>query len=97
MATYITLSRWTQQGIENLKVSPKRLEAFKEALEKVGGQLKSFHLVMGSYDMVAIWEVPDDQTAARVALAAASRGSLRSETLRAYPEEEYRRILSSLP
>jgi|ERR1700704_5523065 uncharacterized protein with GYD domain len=97
MATYVTLSHWTQQGIEKVKDSPARLDAFKDALQKVGGQLKGFYLVMGRYDMVAIWEVPDDQAAARVMLAAGSRGSLRSETLRAYPEEEYRKILSSLP
>jgi uncharacterized protein with GYD domain len=97
MATYVTLSHWTQQGIEKVKDSPARLDAFKDALQKVGGQLKGFYLVMGRYDMVAIWEVPDDQAAARVMLAAGARGSLRSETLRAYPEEEYRKILSSLP
>jgi uncharacterized protein with GYD domain len=97
MATYVTLSHWTQQGIEKVKDSPARLDAFKDALRKVGGQLKGFYLVMGRYDMVAIWEVPDDQAAAQVMLAAGARGSLRSETLRAYPEEEYRKILASLP
>jgi uncharacterized protein with GYD domain len=97
MATYVTLSHWTQQGIEKVKDSPARLDAFKDALREVGGQLKGFYLVMGRYDMVAIWEVPDDQAAAQVMLAAGARGSLRSETLRAYPEEEYRKILASLP
>jgi uncharacterized protein with GYD domain len=97
MATYVTLSNWTQQGIEKVKDSPARLDAFKDALKKVGGQLKGFYLVMGRYDMVAIWEVPDDQAAARLMLEAGARGSLRTETLRAYPEDEYRKILSSLP
>jgi uncharacterized protein with GYD domain len=80
-----------------VKDSPARLDAFKDALKKVGGQLKGFYLVMGRYDMVAIWEVPDDQAAARLMLEAGARGSLRTETLRAYPEDEYRKILSSLP
>jgi uncharacterized protein with GYD domain len=54
-------------------------------------------MVIGRYDMVAVWEVPDDQSAAQVMLAAGARRSLRSETLRAYPEEEYRKIVSALP
>jgi uncharacterized protein with GYD domain len=71
-----------------VKDNPARLDAFKEALQKVGGQLKGFCLVMGRYDMVAVWEVPDDQSAARVTLVAGSRESLRSETLRAYPKRD---------
>ena len=42
MATYITLFRFTQQGIENIKESPSRLERAKEAIRAAGGEMKAY-------------------------------------------------------
>ena len=97
MPTYITLYRWTQQGAENLRDSPSRLDAARQAMLGLGAELKTFYLTMGQYDMVAVWEAPDDETAARTALSIGSKGSVRSETLRAFTEDEYRRIMAALP
>jgi len=47
--------------------------------------------------MVVISEAPDDETAAKVALAIGSKGAIRTETLRAFPEDEYRKIIAALP
>src|SRR2546421_4858133 len=97
MPTYVTLFRWTQLGIENIKTSPDRLDAARELFRQMGGELKSFHIVMGQYDAVIIAEAPDDETMARIMLAATAHGAIRSETMRAFTEEEYRKIVSSLP
>jgi len=97
MPTYISLLRYTQQGIMDAKNGPARLDAAKEGFRRAGGELKGFYLTMGQYDGVAILEAPDDVTAARLALAIATQGNLRMETLRAYPEAEYRKIIASLP
>jgi len=97
MATYIILLRYTQQGIENMKESPSRLEAAKESFRALGAELKAFYLVNGQYDAVVISEAPDDETATKVALATSSLGNVCTETLRAYTEEEYRKIIAALP
>ena len=97
MPTYITLLRYTQQGIEKMKDSPTRLEAAKQSLRQMGGELKAFYLVMGQYDAVVITELPDDETATKFAIATAARGYIRTETMRAYPEAEYRKIIAALP
>jgi uncharacterized protein with GYD domain len=97
MATYIVLLSWTQQGIENIKQSPNRLDAAKKAFADMGADLKQIYLVMGRYDFVSVVEAPDDETIARVALALGSKGSVRSETLRAFTEDEYRKIIAGLP
>ena len=73
------------------------MDAAKKAIESAGGKLKSFHLLMGQYDMAIIVEVPDDATLARINLSLASKGGVRSETLRAFTEDEYRKIISSIP
>jgi len=97
MTTYITLLRYTQQGIENMKESPSRLEAAKESFRALGAELKAFYLVNGQYDAVIVSEAPDDETATKIALATSSLGNVRTETLRAYTEEEYRKIIADLP
>ena len=97
MATYITLIRYTQQGIQNMKESPERLDKAKEAIMAAGGELKTFYLTMGQYDAVVISEVPDDQTMSKLLLSIGSQGSSRGETLRAFTEDEYRKIIAALP
>ena len=97
MPTYVTLLRWTQQGVTQVKESPARLEAFKQALKSAGGQFKSFYMVTGQYDIVVTFEAPSDEVTAKLLLAVASKGGARTETLRAFTEDEYRRIVETLP
>ena len=97
MPQYITLIRFTQQGVENIKDGPIRLDTGKEAIREMGAELKSFHLLRGPYDAVAIVEAPDEETMAKIAFLFGSRSHSRSETYRAFTEEEYRKIIASLP
>jgi len=97
MATYISLLRYTQQGIENIKEGPARLDAAKKLFKSVGAELKEFYLVTGHYDAVVVTEGPDDETAAKLVLKIGSLGAIRTETMRAFPEEEYREIIASMP
>jgi uncharacterized protein with GYD domain len=96
MPTYISLLNYTQQGIANAKGGPARLDAAKEAYKKAGGELKAFYLTMGQYDIVTIAELPDDATAARMALSIGGQGNIRSQTMKAFSEAEYRKIAGSL-
>ena len=97
MATYIYLISLTQKGIEDIKESPTRLNRAKELFKAMGAELKEFYLVTGRFDMVVVSEAPDDETVAKVALAIGSAGAIRTETLRAFTEEEYKSIIASLP
>jgi uncharacterized protein with GYD domain len=97
MPTYITLIRYTQKGMETIKEGPKRLDAAKQRFRAAGGELKAFYLVTGQYDAVAISELPNDEAVARLALANAAMGTVRTETLRAFTEDEYRKIIAALP
>jgi uncharacterized protein with GYD domain len=96
MATYITLLRWTQRGAERLKDSPKRLDAGRKAFKKVGAEIKDVYMTMGRYDLVCVIEAPDDETAARALLSLGAQGNIQSETLKAFTEDEYRKITGSL-
>ena len=96
MTTYIMLINWTEQGIRDVKASPKRLDAAKKLLGDMGGALKSFYLTMGEFDMVAVAEAPDDAVAARFAMILGQGGNVRTRTLKAFPEAAYREIIASL-
>jgi uncharacterized protein with GYD domain len=97
MPTYISLVRWTQQGVSNAKNSPARLDAAKEAYRSAGGELKGFYLTMGQYDMVVIADLPNDEAVAKVALTLGATGNIRTETSRAFTETEYRKLMGTLP
>ncbi len=97
MPTYITLVNYTQKGIQNIKESPARLDKVKEAVRATGGEFKAFYLTMGRYDIVVISEAPDDETYAATMLAISAAGAVRTETLKAFTEEEYRNIIASMP
>ncbi len=51
---------------------------------------------MGQYDMAIVIEAPDDATLARINLSLASKGGVRTETARAFTEDEYRAIISGI-
>ncbi len=97
MPTYISLLHFTQQGVQKIKEGPARLDAAKKAFKAMGGELKQWYLVMGRYDAVVISEGPNDETAAKLALAIGSQGNIRTETFRAFTEDEYRKLIAALP
>jgi len=97
MPTYISLVNYTDQGIRNIKDSPKRLDTAKKLLKDLGGDLRAFYLTLGQYDIVTIAEAPSDDVIAKFALALGSAGNVRTTTLKAFPEAEYRKIIQGLP
>ncbi|HYH19623.1 MAG TPA: GYD domain-containing protein [Azospirillum sp.] len=96
MTTYIMLANWTDQGIRNVRESPKRLDAARAALKDMGGDFQTLFMTMGEYDLIAVYEAPDDAVAARFALLLGGFGNIRTRTLKAFPERAYREIIGSL-
>ena len=99
MATYIILSGLTQQGIQNIKESPARVEAAKQTFQAMGEKVKEFYAVMGmaQCDTLVVLEAPDDETVARAAFTIGSLGNVRTETHRAFTEDELKRAVAGLP
>ena len=96
MPSYIALLKWTEQGIANVKESPGRLDAGRKNFKKLGVKIKDTYLTMGAYDLVCIIDAPDDATFAKVMLTLGSQGNVQSETLKAFPEAEFRKIVDSI-
>jgi len=96
MPTYIALLKWTGQGIGNVKDSPSRLDAGRKAFKKIGVKIKDTYLTMGRYDLVCIIEAPDDESFASAMLSLGSEGNVQTETLKAFTEDQYRKICGGI-
>jgi uncharacterized protein with GYD domain len=97
MPTYIALANWTDQGIRNVRETIERAEKATElAQQKYGVRLAPLYWTEGPYDLVAVLEAPDEQSAQAFALELGSLGSVRSTTLRAYNSEEMSQIIERL-
>jgi uncharacterized protein with GYD domain len=94
MPTYVTLLSWTDQGVRNYKDTAKRAEAFGSSVQKLGAKLLSIYWTVGPYDLVAIVEAPDEETATAALLQLGGVGNVRSTTLRAFDQEEMERIIT---
>ncbi|HEX8960197.1 MAG TPA: GYD domain-containing protein [Geobacteraceae bacterium] len=97
MATYLIQFGFTQKGMENIKESPARVEAAKETVRKLGGEVKAFYAILGSeFDTMFIVEAPDERRVGEMVLAIAARGYVRTRTNRLFSDEEFRAIVSAL-
>lgn len=97
MANYIILGRFSQQGAESIREFPARVDLWKQLSPQFGVQIKGLFLVMGQYDFVMMMEAPDDETMAQAMLSINLQGNYRTETLRAFSENELQEIIASLP
>jgi uncharacterized protein with GYD domain len=96
MASYVVLVNFTDQGIRTINDSPKRYEAFKATAEKLEVQVKSVHWTVGKYDIVTTLEGNEDAVTALL-LKLGTLGNVRTETLRAFTQDEFTRILKKVP
>ena len=96
MAKYVLLLNWTGDGIRAVKESPGRLDKAREVARSVGGQLEQFYMLMGEYDMLVVLDAPNDDAVAKFVLKVAMAGNIRTKTLKAFTEDQYRGILGAL-
>ena len=97
METYVILGNYTGQGIASIKDSPSRIEAARKAMEAAGGKLVAWYLTIGRYDFVLITQAPNVKVAASLLLAIGAQGNVRTETLHALTEAEFKDVVAGLP
>ena len=96
MATFVGLVNWTERGIAEFKDSTKRAAAVAELAQKHGGRLTSLYWTLGAYDLVGIFDMPDDASFTALALEIGSNGSVRTTSLRAFSEDEFKQIVAKI-
>jgi uncharacterized protein with GYD domain len=96
MALYIVLNNFTDQGIRNLKDTTKRADAIREMAKKFGVTAKEFYWTLGSYDIIDIFDAPDDASMAAFLASLGAAGNVRTQTLRAFSQADMNGILAKL-
>ncbi len=93
MSAYMLLCNYTDQGVRNIKEVPNRRAAARELGQKLGVETKASYLAIGPYDLVIHVEAPTDEALATFLLSLASKGNVRTTTLKLFPEAEYDKIV----
>jgi uncharacterized protein with GYD domain len=96
MSTFVSLLNFTDQGIKDVRESPRRYEAFRVMAEKLGVTVKSVYYTVGSYDLVVTLEGSDEAVTAAL-LKTGSLGNVRSQTLRGFSVEEMKKVVGMMP
>ncbi len=97
MPTYLILFKYTQKGAAAIKDSPRRVEQAMEIAKKLGGNVKSFYLLMGQFDTTFLLEAPNDETAAKISMAISASGNVSTRTMRGFTLDEFKKMVSEMP
>jgi uncharacterized protein with GYD domain len=92
---YITLMKFTSAGMGGIPAWRDRVEEAERAIEMRGGRLLDAYVTLGRFDVVEIFEAPDDETAYQVLIEVAKHGQVTTETLRAFTREEAEQIVKA--
>jgi uncharacterized protein with GYD domain len=93
MPTYVSLVNWTEQGVKNFRDTLRRAEDYRGLVEKSGGQVRQLLWTLGEYDIVAVADFPDDETATAVVLQTAAGGHVRTKTMKAFDADQMSAII----
>lgn len=97
MPIYVSLLNWTDDGIRTVKDTLEREKAARALAESLGGSLKDVYWTIGPYDVVAVSEFPDDESATAFLYATGATGSVRTTSLRAFNRDELGSVLAKVP
>jgi uncharacterized protein with GYD domain len=94
--TFISTIRFTQQGLETIRDSPKRAAAFKTAAKKLGVKVNDVYWTLGAFDGVLVFDAADDETATTAMLQLAQAGNVHTQTCRAFKAGEIEGVIGKL-
>jgi uncharacterized protein with GYD domain len=95
MATYITLIKFTPQGLRDIQDSPKRAADFSDKAKKAGITVKDVYWLIGAYDGVILFEAENEEAAASAMLKLGAYGNVTTETLRAFNTSQMTQVIAN--
>jgi uncharacterized protein with GYD domain len=96
MSAYMLLCNFTDQGVRTIKEMPKRRAAARELGKKLGVEIKTGYLAIGTYDLIIHAEAADDQAMAKFLLSLGAQGNVRTTTVKVFPEADVDKIIAAL-
>lgn len=96
MARYISLINWTDQGLRNAKDTLNRANAVRQVFKTKGSEMVDVYWTLGPYDVVVVFDAPDDEIASQLMMTVGMQGNVKSATMRAFNEQEMARIIKGV-
>ncbi len=90
MPKFLIEASYSPEGVEGIKSKggSSRRDAVVEMLEGLGGKLESFYFGFGDADAYVTVDLPDNESAAAVALAVNAAGAVTIKTVALLTPEE---------
>jgi len=92
MPTYITLWKYTKDGLMDIKNTTDRYKVVNDIIKAHGGRVVNAYGLIGRYDVITIVELPDERSLVSSILKICSKGRVTAETLTALPIEDFLKI-----
>jgi len=92
MQTFITLWKFTKEGLVDIRNTPERFKATSDIIASLGGKLVAAYGLIGEYDTMTIMEMPDEKAATAAIVRICSKGRVLAHTMLALPMEEFLKI-----
>jgi uncharacterized protein with GYD domain len=96
MATYVTLLKFTERAVKEIKDTGKRAADLKTHAKKHGIEIKEQYWCLGAYDGLVLFDAPDDETATAAMLSLSSRGYVTTQTLRSFTAADMSKIVGKV-
>lgn len=96
MATFVTMIKFTEQGVKSIGETTRRSASFKALAKTMGVKVGEIYWTLGAYDGLAVFEAPDDETATALMLQLGSQGNVHTTTTRAFTAAEMDKVLSKM-
>jgi uncharacterized protein with GYD domain len=96
MPHYISLLKWSATGRAGAPAWRDRVEEGERTIERAGGKLVGVYVTLGQYDVVEIFEAPDDAIALEIITKLKEHGGGSTETLRALTRDEAEQLIRKL-
>jgi uncharacterized protein with GYD domain len=96
MPLYVVLSNFTESGRTDIKSTSERLDRLSPVAERLGVKVVANAITMGQYDVVTVFDAPNDETIAQVIGTVLSRGFVTTQTMRGFTAEEFRRVTDNI-
>lgn len=95
MPTFIHLVNYTTEGVEQIGSHEPQPE---DVIDSLGaGEIEALYATLGQYDIVAVTDFPDAETATQFSIAMSKGGHSSAETLRAFSQDEFVEIVEGIP
>ncbi|HTQ83914.1 MAG TPA: GYD domain-containing protein [Pseudolabrys sp.] len=94
---FMLSAKFTDQGVRGLKDAPKRAQASRELAKKMGAEIKQVYMTTGDSDLVFLVETANGDNMLKFAMALGMQGNLHTKTARAWPMEDFMKLVAELP